>query len=142
ASETTLRQALIEDRLRVRVPVGGEVGAVALSPDGRLLAAAAPHKRVLVVDLRGKRVPRTLRVPGGAAGLHFQDRTVLVATSPDGALTAWTLGTGRREVGRPRPRGALGRAAAKVLQVVRTHGFVGARVREPSGHVRARSSER
>ena len=137
-AETVLRQALIEDRLRLRVRVGGQVGAVAISPDRRLLAAAAPNGKVLVVDLQGSRVLHTLRVPGGAAALRFQDSAVLVATSPHGAITAWTLGAGRREVARSRLRGPLARAAPHIKKVVRTHGFVAASVEEPGGHIRAR----
>ena len=137
ASETALRQALIEDRLRVRVHVGGQVRAVAISPDGRLLAAAAPQEKVLVFDLQAKRVLHTLQVPGGAAALRFQDRAVLVATSPQGVVTAWTLGAGRREVATSGLRGALARAAPQLMQVVRTPGFVAARVEDREGHIRA-----
>jgi WD40 repeat protein len=137
-AESVLRQALTEDRQRLRVRVGGNVEAVAISPDRRLLAASAPGDRVLVLDLQDNRVVHTLRAPGGAAALRFPDRAVLVATSPHGVVTAWTLGAGRREVARSRLRGALAREAPRILQVVRTHGFVAARVKESGGHIRAR----
>jgi WD40 repeat protein len=138
AAETVLRQALIDDRVRLRVYVGGSVDAIAISPDRRLLAAAAAHGNVRVFDFRTRRLVLTLRVAGGAAQLRFQDRRVLVATSEHGVVTAWVIGGARREVAASRLHGALARAAPHIQQVVRTRGLIAARVEEADGRIRAR----
>jgi WD40 repeat protein len=137
-SGAVLRQALIDDRLRRSVRAGGPVGAVAISPDGRLVAAAAPGGRVLLVDARRRRPPRTLHVPGGAAALDFRDRSVLVATTRHGVVVAWTVGTGRRESAMSVLHGELAREAPQIEKVVRTPGYVAAAVAERNGHIRAR----
>ncbi|MDX6487204.1 MAG: hypothetical protein QOF43_2357, partial [Gaiellaceae bacterium] len=137
-SETVLRESLIADRVRFNAHVGGIVNAVAISPDARLLAVARSGNRVLILDAHRHRVLQTLHAPGGAATLAFQDRAVLISTSPHGVLTAWTVGTGRRESASSRLLGSLAHAAAHITVLVRTPGLVAAAVRERNGHIRAR----
>jgi WD40 repeat protein len=136
-TQTVLRQALVADRLRLNIYPGGHVQAVAVSPDARLVAAAAPHGGVVLVNASTRRVVRRLHVRGGAAALELRDGPVLVATSPHGVVTGWTVGSGRGESAVSRLHGALAHAAPHILQAVRTHGYLAARVMSREGRIRA-----
>jgi WD40 repeat protein len=95
ASESVLRQSLLADRLVHAVPAGGPVRALAWSPDGRVVAAAAPHGRVVVVDPRTGRRLRALDAGRAVESLGFEpDGTTLVATRPGGSVRAWNAETG------------------------------------------------
>jgi WD40 repeat protein len=94
AAEAVLRDALIQDRLRLVVHTGGEVRAVAISPQGDLVAAAVRGGRVLVADARSGRILHRLFAHGGVSGLGFLDARTLVAVSPHGVATAWRVRTG------------------------------------------------
>jgi len=95
ASESVLRQSLIADRLLHAVALAGAVRAVAWSPDGGVVAAAAPHGRIVVVDAHTGRRLRTLSANRAIASLGFEaDGTTLVAARPGGGARAWNVDTG------------------------------------------------
>ncbi len=96
SSESVLRQALIADRLRASVNGSGTVRGVAVSPNGRVVAVAAPHGRVLLADPATGRVVRRLVGRGSFAAVGFAGPNTVVATTSDGQATAWNADSGRR----------------------------------------------
>lgn len=95
AAESVLRQALIADRLRADAAIGGAVRALAFSPDGRFVAAAAPHGHVVVLDAPSGRRVRVLAAQRGVSSLGFEaDGTTLVAARPGGGVRSWDVETG------------------------------------------------
>jgi WD40 repeat protein len=95
ASESVLRQSLIADRLRHTRAVGGPVRALAWSPDGRVVAVAAPRGRIVLVDPRTGRRLQTLDAKRAVESLGFEgDGTTLVAARLGGSVRAWDVTTG------------------------------------------------
>jgi WD40 repeat protein len=154
AAESVLRQALIADRLRRVIGIGGPVRALAWSPDGRVVAAAAPHGRILVADAATGRPLRTLQAQRTVAALGFApDGTTLVSARPGGGVRAWNVATGavvaasrhllaatdaRGRVGTVLLRGRLARLAPHVVDA-RTGGAgspLAAIVADPGGRRR------
>ena len=87
-SETTeraLRQALIESRIRLRLP--GDARVVAYSPDGSLAAAGGP-RRVEIFSARTGRSKATVPIAGGVSVVSFSPSGELaLAAGFDGTLT-------------------------------------------------------
>jgi WD40 repeat protein len=154
-SEDVLRQALTADRLRIVRHLPGKVGAVALSPDGRLIAAGVAPNRVLLIDTRTRLVTREIPAGSPVAALDFaRGGSTIVAASRQGVADAWDVRTGRRlQTSRPfvaarDPAGGLelvplgGALADEISRVRRLSGGPGgsrlaAAIREPDGRVRA-----
>ena len=150
AAETVLRQALIADRLQYVRHTQGVVSAVATSPDGRLVAAAA-GKSVLLSDALTGRLVRKLVSNGPLAALSFgDDGRTLIGASPQGIAQVWALPGGHPAGGRhlaarapdgslvlvPR-RGRLSRILSKVQHLSATPDgrVLGAAVTGSDGHV-------
>ncbi|MGZ4390020.1 MAG: nSTAND1 domain-containing NTPase, partial [Gaiellaceae bacterium] len=155
-AEDVLRQALVADRLRMVRHTPAPVRAVALSPDGRLLAAGVQPKKVLLIDTHTRLVVSTLvaRKPVAAVDFGAGGRTV-IAASLQGIPEVWNVRTGRpvtssrRLVAARDPAGGLelvplaGDLAdaishAVLLSAAPGGSRVAAVVRGPDGHLRAR----
>jgi WD40 repeat protein len=98
-SEVVLRRALLEARLRRVVRVGAPVPLVSYSPDGSQLLLAQEQGEVVILDGRGQRIVRTLRIDDGPVVaaeyarsgrrlLTAQGRTVVVWDSSLGVRVA------------------------------------------------------
>lgn len=153
-SESVLRQALIDDRLRHVLHASGPVDAVATSPSGNLLASVAGGGRVVVADARTGRVVRTLVGGGPFQAVGFVGPNAVVASSPHGIATVWDVATARRALSSARLvaatthggrivlvplRGRLARMVPLIQFVgaARDGSIVAAVVAGRDGHVRA-----
>ncbi|MEU9982835.1 helix-turn-helix domain-containing protein [Streptomyces sp. NPDC050856] len=89
----------------------GVVQSVALSPDGRLLAAGGLDRRVALWDVRDPRRPRALPVSTPA----FKDTVYALAFSPDGHRLAAGTGDGTVRLWEPAVSSRAKRVAPTVL---------------------------
>jgi len=89
-AEQAMVSALTRLQPSIRV-TGGQVSGVAVSPDGRL-AAAAIDSGVRLLDLRTRRTLALTRVPGGVAGVAFsRDVRRLAGAGDDGRIRIWQV---------------------------------------------------
>ena len=119
SSESALREALIESRIRLRLPADARV--VAYSPDGSLAAAGGP-RRVEIFDALTGRPKSSVRIAGGVSAVSFSPSGELaLAAGFDGALTLFKprKGTVTTEIDAHR----AGRSAERVP--INTAEFVG-----------------
>ena len=113
-----LRQALVADRLQLVRRATGEIRAVAVSPDGTVVAAASAPNGVLLLDPRTGKVLHRYVVQGSVGELGFADsgRTLVTASGsgfahlgrrhrPAGDDVA--AARGRRRPGRTPPAASL-----------------------------------
>ena len=154
-AEAVLRQALIADRLRLVKHTPGPVRAIATSPRGDLAAAAVSGGRVLLLEMRNRRLVRTIQAPRAVAGVAFAagGRT-LITSSAVGLAQVWDVRDGRRlpirgpVVAAREPDGSLrlvrlhGPLAQRIAHVRRLTAAddgsaVAAEITGPDGHVRA-----
>jgi WD40 repeat protein len=100
----------------------GPIAAMAVSPDGRLLATGSSDRTIRLIDLAGDRPARVLKGHGGSVqGLAFSpqgDR--LVSAAADGGIKVWEVATGQGVI-------AFGHAPPKdgPMQPVRAIAFTG-----------------
>jgi WD40 repeat protein len=118
AAEDVLRQALLTSRLRLVLPAGKPVDAVAYSPDGKQIATGSTDGRVRIHDAASGALIRVLRGSG---------RILAVAYSPDGAELL-TAGDGTEAVLRNARTGA-------VLVALRTTAPISSAAFSPHGTV-------
>jgi WD40 repeat protein len=120
------------------IPLPAGLADVALSPDGR---AASGHVggQVCLLDLRTRRIERTLPLPGGAYRVAFSpDGRTLAAACADRQTRLWEVASGRRvhTLGHGDTVSAV--AFSPTGRLVATAGGGGARLWElPSGAPRA-----
>jgi WD40 repeat protein len=73
------------------------VTAVAVSPDGKLIAVAAAGHGVQLLDARNRRLVRDVPVPGTVSGLAFvDDGNRLISTVRTGRARLWDVATAKR----------------------------------------------
>ncbi len=87
-------------RIRQRITVDGLTGALAVSPDGRLVAVGTSKGEVAVYDVHGRAEPAAPRVfrkhKAGPTSLAFSpDGSLLVSTTPTERPVVWSMATGR-----------------------------------------------
>jgi WD40 repeat protein len=95
-SESVLRRALIESRLRLVLDVGAPVANAAFGPQGRWILAAGTNGQAKVFDARNGRLLRLIRhgAPLRAASVAPNGRLIVTAGS-DGRARLWQPLTGR-----------------------------------------------
>jgi len=92
-----LWDAATGERLRALAGQAGEIGGLAFSPDGRMLAAADLNGAVTVWGLETERVLHSFHdAAGPTAELCFSpDNQLLAVGGTNGNFTLWELSTGR-----------------------------------------------
>ncbi len=153
ASESALRQALTEDRLRDVLHAHGPVSAVAISPNGRLIAAATTRGRVIVANAATGRIVRTFDGRSPFRTVGFVGPSTIAAGADHGVATEWNIAKGRQVRSSQRflaakahdgsmvlvpLRGQLAGMLAQVrfVRAVPDGSVVAAVLHEHSGHVR------
>jgi WD40 repeat protein len=94
-AEDVLRQAIFADRLRFARREPAPVTGVAVSPSGRVIAAAVPGVGVRLRDAATGRFLRTLPAHAAAAVGFSADGRQVVAAAVNGSATRWDARTGR-----------------------------------------------
>lgn len=81
----------------IRLRCGGMLGAMVISPDGKMLATSATSKAVLLWDLASGRLLQRLEHPGFAAGILFtpDSKTIFIYTYT-GGLRVWDVPSGKQ----------------------------------------------
>ena len=88
-----------------RIPHSGDLRAMAISPDQRILFADIDKQGTRVYEARTKRT--LFQLAGPAGNVLFSDDTRFVAVSSGGALRIWSLSSGTEIVHARLPSGAV-----------------------------------
>ena len=84
-----------QERLRLQGHTGA-VSALAISPDGKLLASASQDKSVALWDLATGKQLRTFKVDSAPTGVTFAaDGRTLTSREADGTVRVWDLASGK-----------------------------------------------
>ncbi|HEY1365670.1 MAG TPA: WD40 repeat domain-containing protein [Gaiellaceae bacterium] len=95
-SESVLRQALIDARLRFVLPTRGTISAVAFSPDGRWIVSASSDRAARVYAASNGRLAHVLRHSGAVVAATFDpDGTSVVTADTDGNTVVWDTNSWR-----------------------------------------------